>query len=161
MSFAATVTEPPPQPRDARHEPVDVFEAVTSDDETELSVEAAVRRYQALGRGAGAAELLTCGVELLSLGRDTRDLALEAFRRARGIEGAEAEALYWTAEAHIAAGEAEAATSCLEESLGFAELAVALARLYELQIGAGKEEEAARTMERLTAVAGELPPESD
>src|SRR5579885_1021053 len=138
--------------RDSRHEPKDEYEAVTSEDETELSISAAAARYLRLREDATAEELLQSGIELLSLGGDTRGLAFDAFRRAKAIKGAEAEALYRTAEAHIEDGEAAKAMRALEESLKFGELAVALGRLYELQDAAGFSEQAAATMERLSLI---------
>jgi tetratricopeptide (TPR) repeat protein len=142
----------PPQPRDASREPVDEYEAVTADDEPELSVSAAVARYLSLKADATASDVLQRGVELLSLGPQTRALALKAFSRARAIEGAEAEALYWTAVAHAEDGEPDEAMRCLNESLRFAELAVALGMLYELQEEAGLQYEAASTLERLRQI---------
>jgi predicted Zn-dependent protease len=140
--------------RDARDEQGDVYEPVTAEREPPaLSIESAVGRYRALPANAPAGDVLNCGIELLSLGVETRELAIEAFTRARRLPGAESEACYWLGEAYIEAEQYGLAIHMLQESARAGETALALGRLLQLQTQEGLTAEAEATLTRLKRFA--------
>jgi tetratricopeptide (TPR) repeat protein len=139
--------------RGRRDEERDEFEPVAAESvETELSTAGAVARYNRLKNGATAHELIECGVELLSLGSETERLAVEAFRRASRIEGAQAAGLFWLGETHAGAGRAREAIGHYEESVSFCESIAALRRLLALQISEGLDDAAQATRLKLEAI---------
>ncbi|HEY0174255.1 MAG TPA: hypothetical protein VGB98_24780 [Pyrinomonadaceae bacterium] len=136
--------------RDRRDDVRDEFEPSRAEPvEEELSVAGAVARYRKLQRGGTPEALIECGVELLSLGQDTRKLAVEAFTRASRFEGVQAAAYFWLGEAHAADGKRRLALHFYGESVKAGASLLALERLLALQLEEGLTVEAEATADRI------------
>ncbi len=145
--------------RDRRDDVRDEFEPSRAEPvEEELSIAGAVARYRMLQRGGTPEALIECGVELLSLGQETRKLAVEAFTRASRFEDTQAEAYYWLGASHAEDGKARTAMHFFAESVKAGASLPALEGLLALQLAEGLTEEAAATrtmIEQLPAAEGE------